>query len=111
MSKAEAIRAIIKENPGMSVKDVAAKVGVRPQYVHGIIYLMRNRKATRPYKKKDAVYTEHTQDNKNAVYTAPKAAKKDVGVAKSEKPDLQAKLDEAHAVIRYLERRLYGASV
>lgn len=105
MSKAATIRAMVKDNPSMTAKQIADKLGVRPQYVHGIIYLMRHNTPKRKVAKTPAVKTENVKAASDVKVVIPYAPDSWSNIS------LQAKLDEANTIIRYLARQLYGSAI
>ena len=97
MSKADKIRKIRQEHPNLSAKEIAEKLGIRPQYVHGIIYLDKHKTA----KKVEKVVQKPVA--KPETKLVPNA---EVDALRSEIGSLRSELFQALAVIRYLENKL-----
>lgn len=103
-SKATLVREATKSNPGATADKIASIVGCKAQYVHSIWYLDRKKpKKGRPGRPRKVVAeVKPTRDNE----PTKKVADFDLIIH-----NLSSEVRELKAVIRYLEGRLYGASV
>jgi hypothetical protein len=104
---ADKIRQMTKQNPGMNAKQIADSVGSKIQYVHTVWYLDRKGKKT-------AVKRKIGRPRKvRALNDAPvQGLIKEVTLPlNKDAQDLRDEVANLRAIVRYLEGRLYGASV
>ena len=116
VTMANKVREYTKANPEMSAKDVAKELGTTMQYVHTVWYLDRKgkkdtvkRKVGRPRKFVTPV-VEMKPIQRKAV-TLDMLHKATIGLQQERSETLEKEVENLRAVIRYLEGKVYGASV
>lgn len=102
VSKAQKVIEFQSANPSATPADIAAALGIKRQYVHSVMYMQR--------KKAGAIKRKPGRPRKVAVKVSLPA----VSVPTPQENHtlrLERELAELKTVIRYLEGKLYGASV
>ena len=121
VTMADKVREHTKANPKATAKEIAQTLGTKIQYVHSVWYLDRKakkaagkRKVGRPRKFVTPVVEmkplQREGAPKNGV-TLDKIHEATIGLQKVRSEGLEKEIENLRAVIRYLEGKVYGASV
>lgn len=104
MTVANKVREYAKEHPKATAQEIAKAVGTKIQYVHTVWYLDRKNKKSAAKRKVGRPAKARTLDD---ILGLPKQSVADDWQIKS----LEGEVANLKAVVRYLEGRLYGASI
>lgn len=119
MTMADKVREFTKANPKASAKEIAQALGTKIQYVHTVWYLDRKakkpavkRKVGRPRKFVTPVVEMMPLQRKAAQpVTLDMIHEATIGLQQARSETLEREVENLRAVIRYLEGKVYGASV
>ena len=113
ISDTEKARQLKRQNPNMTAKEIAARIGRKATYVYAALRFAKDiphPKRGRPRKAKKVVKPVISQEKPRTlddILALPKQAAKDDWQIKS----LEGEIANLKVVIRYLEGKLYGAPV
>ena len=113
ISDAEMARQLKRQNPKMTAKVIGAQIGRKPTYVYAALRFAKDiqmPKRGRPRKVKKVVKTEAPTVHEQGI-TLDMIKKANESLKSAQISQLERENSELKAVIRYLEGRLYGASV
>lgn len=106
MTMADKVREHTKANPKASAKEIAEALGTKIQYVHTVWYL--DRKAKKPAVKRKVGRPAKVQPKAVTLDMIHEAT---IGLQQARSETLEKEVENLRAVIRYLEGKVYGASV